>query len=231
MVKLEDAVIARYEHAAEKFEMLVDPYLAMDLKHGKDINFDDLLAIDSVFKDANKGDVKSEEALKKVFKTVDAKEIAKKIITEGEVQLTTQQRREMMEKKKLEIISFIANNSINPQTNSPHPRQRIENAMQEAKVTIDFNRSAKEQLPTILKELRKIIPISMENLKVAVKVPAEFSGKANVVLHRYSIGQQEWQKNGSLITVLELPAGMKNELFNELNHLTRGAVEIKILEK
>ena len=36
MVKLGDAVIARYEHEGERFELLVDPYLAMDLKHGKE---------------------------------------------------------------------------------------------------------------------------------------------------------------------------------------------------
>ena len=61
MVKLTDAVIARFEHSGERFEMLVDPYLAMDLKHGKEVSFDDLLAADTVFKDANKGDAKSED--------------------------------------------------------------------------------------------------------------------------------------------------------------------------
>ena len=39
MVKMEDAVIARFEHSGEKFELLVDPNLAMDLKNGKEVNF------------------------------------------------------------------------------------------------------------------------------------------------------------------------------------------------
>src|SRR3989338_2726497 len=146
MVKLTDAVIARFEHSGERFELLVDPYLAMDLKHGKEISFDELLASDTIFKDANKGDAKSEESIKKVFHTTDIKEVARKIIVDGEVQLTTQQRREMVEKKRVEIITFISRNAVNPQTNSPHPPQRIENALVEAKVQIEIGKSAKEQI-------------------------------------------------------------------------------------
>ncbi len=231
MVKLEDAVIARYEKAGEKFELLVDPNLAMDLKHRKEVNLDDLLAIDSVFKDANKGDVKSEEALKKVFGTADVKEIAKRVILDGEVQLTTQQRKEILEKKRKEIIAYITSNAINPQTKTPHPPQRIENAIEEAKISIDINKSVAEQVSDIIKEIKRLIPISLEKLRIAVKIPAQYSGKANVILHKYELKQEEWQKDGSLVAVLEVSAGTKASLFDELNHLTHGDIEIKVLEE
>ena len=231
MVKLEDAVIARYEKAGEKFELLVDPNLAMDLRHGREVNLDDLLAIDSVFKDANRGDVKSEETLKKVFGTADIREIAKRIILEGEVQLTTQQRKEILERKRKEIIAYIASNAINPQTKTPHPPQRIENAMEEAKISIDINKSAQEQVISIIKEIKRLIPISLEKLKLAVKVPPQYSGKASVILHKYELKQEEWQKDGSLVAVLEVSAGTKAKLFDELNHLTHGDIETKILEE
>jgi len=231
MVKLTDAVIARFEHSGERFEMLVDPYLAMDLKHGKEVNFDDLLAADTVFKDANKGDAKSEDSIKKVFHTTDIKEVARKIIIDGDVQLTTQQKREMIERKRTEIITFISRNALNPQTNSPHPPQRIENAMTEAKIQVDIGKSVKEQIPKIVSQIKKFIPISMEKIKIAVKIPATYAGKANVVLHKYGIQKEEWQRDGSLIAVLELPAGIKQELFSELNSITHGDFESKIVEE
>ena len=190
MVKLTDAVIARLEHSGEKFELLVDPYLAMDLKHGKEVSFDDLLAADTVFKDAHKGDAKSEDSLKKVFNTTDIKEIARKIIVDGEVQLTTQQRREMVEKKRMEIITFISRNAVNPQTNSPHPPQRIENAMDEAKVQIDIGKSVNEQIPKIISAIKRLIPISLEKVKVAVKIPATYAGKATAILHKYGVEKE-----------------------------------------
>jgi ribosome maturation protein SDO1 len=230
MVKLEDAVIARFEKAGEKFEILVDPRLAMDLKHGKEISFDELLAIDTVFKDANKGDEKSEESLKNVFGTEDINEIARTIIKEGEVQLTTEQRKEIIERKRMELIAFIARNAVNPQTNSPHPPQRIENALEEAKIHIDLNKSVQEHVPIALKEIKKLIPISFEKLNIAVKVPAIHAGKANTVLHKYELKKEEWQNDGSLVALLEIPAGAKAELFNELNSITHGDVETKILE-
>ena len=45
MVRTEDAVIARFEHSGERFEILVDADLAMDLKHGKEVSFEDYLSL------------------------------------------------------------------------------------------------------------------------------------------------------------------------------------------
>jgi len=230
LVKMEDAVIARFEHSGHKFEILVDPNLALDLKHGKSVELSDLLAMDAIYKDANKGEEASEEIVKKVFGTTELKEVVSRIIKNGEVQLTTEQRRQMLEQKRKEIIAFISNNALNPQTKAPHPPLRIENAMNEARIQVDVFQSVQEQIPEILKEIKKIIPISLEKLKVAVKVPAEFAGKAMPVIHKYHASKQEWQSNGSLVAIFELPVGLKNELFNELNHLTHGNVEAKILE-
>ncbi len=230
MVRLEDAVIARLDTQGERFEILVDPDLAMRVKHGETVNVEDLLVIDSIFKDARKGDVKSEERIKAIFKTTNLYELSKKIILEGEVQLTTQQRREIVEQKRKEIIATIAKNAINPQTKAPHPPQRIELAMEEAKIQVDINKPVKDQVQAVLKEIRKLIPISIENFRIAVKIPAEFTGKGNVILHKHKLEKEEWQNDGSLIAVIEIPAGTKQDLFNELNHLTHGTVETKLLE-
>lgn len=230
MVRVEDAVVARFEHSGEKFETLVDPNLAMDLKHGKEVDLDDLLAIDSIFKDAHKGEVKAEESLKKVFGTTNAVEIAKRIILEGEVQLTTQQRRDIAERKRKEIVAFISRNCMNPQTKAPHPPLRIETALEEMKFSVDINRSNNELVQEALKGLKKLLPISMEKLRVAIKIPAQFAGKATPVLHKYELKKEEWQNDGSLVALLEIPAGVKQDLFNELNHITHGSVESKLLD-
>ncbi|MBN1940557.1 MAG: ribosome assembly factor SBDS [Candidatus Diapherotrites archaeon] len=231
MVKLEQAVIARLELSGEKFEILVDPKLALLLKKGEKVDFNELLASDSVYKDSNKGTVQSPEALNRAFGTTELEKIAGKIIKSGQVQLTTEQRKDLREQKKREIVELIARNAMNPQTNSPHPPQRIEIALEEAKIHIDEFKQPEEQLGEILKELKKLIPISFEKLKIAVKIPAEYSGKASSLLHRYNVQKEEWQSNGSLVGLIELPAGMRAEFLNELNHLTHGNVETKFLEE
>lgn len=229
MVKVQDAVIARLEREGEKFEILVDPDLALELKKGSKVNFDELLAIDRVFRDAKKGEEASSEAVMKRFGTDNVSVIATQIICEGEVQLTTDQKRRMLEQRRREVVSLISRNAINPQSNAPHPPQRIENAMEEAKVQVDLFRPARDQVPGILKEIRKLIPISMEEISLAAKISAEFAGKAEFVMHKYGIKKQEWQKDGSLIIVVSIPAGMRGEVIGELNHLTHGNVETKII--
>ncbi len=231
MVKLEKAVTARFDSKGEKFEILVDPDLALQLKKGEKVNMPDLLAVDTVFKDAAKGTEQSPEALTKAFGTTQVEEIARKIIKQGEVQLTTEQRRMMRETRVREVVEFISKNAMNPQANAPHPPKRIENAIAEAKIRIDEMKSVEEQVPAIIKELKKMLPISMEHIQLAIKVPAVHAAKTEHILHRYNIVKEQWQSDGSLIAVLEMPAGMRQDFLNNLNSACHGEAETKILEK
>jgi ribosome maturation protein SDO1 len=231
MVQLEEAVIARYSHAGHEFELLVDPALALKMKKGQSVSLDDLLAAETIFVDARKGKEQSEAIVKEVFGTNDIREIAPKIIKEGEVQLTTEQRKELREQKWKEIIDFISRNAVNPQTNSPHPPARIEIALNEAKVHVDEFKDTAEQVNEILPKLRRLLPISMEKSQIGIKIPPSFVAKALNILHRYDMKKQEWQNDGSLIAVVELAAGMRQELFDKLNHLSHGEIVTKLLDK
>lgn len=229
MVTVQDAVIARLEHDGLKFEILVDPNLAMDLKKGKPVSVSNLVAMEEVFKDAKKGEEQSEANIIKVFKTADFESVVRHIILHGQVQLTTDQRRKFLEEKKQELIGFITQNAVNPQTKTPHPKQRIETALEEAKFVVDAFKSVEEQVPLAVKAIKPLIPISLEQLKIAVKVPASVAARASSVLHKYGVQKEEWQRDGSLIAVIELPSGLKQDLFNELNKMAHGQIESKIL--
>jgi ribosome maturation protein SDO1 len=230
LVSLEKAVIARLDTRGERYEVLVDPELALKLKRGEEVDMSSLLAVDTVFKDARKGDKAGVEHLKEVFGSSDPIEVAKAIIKKGEIQLTTEQRRKMLEDKRKQIVSIIAKNAINPQTNTPHPPGRIEKAMEEAKVNIDLWRTAEEQVPVVVKALRPIIPIRFEEKTLAVKIPPQYAAKAYPVIKPFGeIKKEEWQKDGSWIFLIDIPAGMVDDFLRELNSLTKGEVETKIL--
>ncbi len=232
LVSVEAAVIARLVTHGEHFEVLVDPDLALDLKQGKDIDIAKVLAVDTIFKDAKKGDRASEEHMAKVFATSDPLEIAKQIIKKGEIQLTTDQRRRMLEDRKKQVVALITRNAINPQTGTPHPPQRIEKAMEEARVHVDLGKSAEEQVQVVVKALRPILPIRFEERTIAVKIPAQYAARAYSVVKGFgNIRKEEWLNDGSWAFVMDLPAGAVEEFFNELNSLTKGEVETKILKK
>ena len=230
MVTLEDAVIARLEYYGERFEVLVDPDLASDLKRGEKIEIDEILAVEEVFKDARKGDKASEESMLKAFETVDPMEAAKIIIVKGQVQLTAQQRRDMQEDKRKRVVAKIAREAINPQTKLPHPARRIEIAMEEAKIHIDPFKSVDEQVNIVLKAIRRLIPIRFEKVKVAIRVPGESTGKVFGIIPEYGKTQkEEWQQDGSWIAVVEIPGGLQDSFYHKLSEVTRGQVETKLL--
>ncbi len=230
MVKIDEAVIAKLEKNGHKFEVLVDPNLAMDLKHGKAVDFEDLLADDKIFKDSKKGDEQSPEFLKEIFDTDNINEITTKIILKGEIQLTTEQRKNFSEKKKSEIIYIISRDAINPQTKTPHPPQRIENAMEQAKIHIDPFKSSEEQVNVIINAIKRILPISMEKVDFAVKIPPQYSGQASSIIHKFEIKKEQWLNDGSLAAEFKLPIGLKQDLINDLNSVTHGDLIVKIIE-
>ncbi|MDP2218463.1 MAG: ribosome assembly factor SBDS [Methanolobus sp.] len=230
MVSLDESVIARLKKGKHQFEVFVDPDTALAFRRGEKINIDDIVAVESVFSDANQGDHISESDLESAFGTTDVMEIARNIILHGELQLTKEQRKHMLEDKTRQIVTFIVQNAINPQTMTPHPRNRIEKAMEEAKVHIDLYKSVEEQVNIVMKAIRPIIPIRFEEINIAVKVPAEYAAKSYGEISKFGVlVKNEWQGDGSWVAVIKMPAGMQNDFYGLVNHLTKGDAETKIL--
>jgi len=231
LVSLDDAVIARLKKGEEHFEVLVDPYAAADLIDGKEIDIIQILAIDAIFKDSKKGTHAAEEAIKEKFGTDDVAEVAKQIILNGDIQLTTEQRHKMQKNKKNRIIETISRNAMDPKTKAPHPRQRIELAMDEAGVHVDPFKPVSEQVKTIIEALRPLMPISMEHVRISVKIPPEHIGKAYGVARNYgTLEREEWQSDGSWIGIIKIPAGMQTDFYDKLNDVTKGNVSTKFLK-
>lgn len=231
MVKLEDAVTARLSTHGTEFEVLVDPDLTLDFRAGEDIDIRDVLAAEKVFKDANKGKKASEEKMEEIFGTSDPLKVAAKIIKDGDIQVTTRQRKEMRKKRRKEIISIISRRSVNPQTGTPHPPKRIDNALEKTKIHVDPFKSAEEQLPEVVEALRPILPIKFETRLIAVKVPPEYGGKAYRLVENFAdIKGDEWLDDGSWAVKVEIPAGTQPEFFEKLNNLTHGEVETRVIK-
>ena len=225
MISVEDAVLAKLVSHGEHFEILVDPEKA---RTSTDIS--EILAVQAIFKDAKKGDHASEEHMKKIFGTSDVLEVAKIILKKGDVQLTTQQRKEMAEERRKQVIDLITRQAINPQAKTPYTPARIEIAMEEAKVRINPFKKAEEQVEEVMKALRPLIPIRFEVVEVATKIPPQYTGAALTAIHKYKLKRESWQNDGSYICVVEIPAGLQDEFYSDINKATKGNSETRILE-
>lgn len=232
MVDVDKAVIARLKIGNENFEILVDCEKAIEFKQGKSIGLDSILASTEIFRDVKKGEHAPENTMARLFGTNDKLKIAADIIKKGDVQLTVQYRNKLREEKRKAIINIIHRNAIDPRTGLPHPAARIERAMEEAKVRIDEMKHAEEQVQGIVKDLRETLPIKFETRELAIKIPAEYTANSYRMLKSYGkLLKDEWQNDGSLIAIIELPAGLQEEFFEKLNGLTHGNAETKIIAK
>jgi len=221
---------ARITVGGEHFEILVKPNLALEYKTGKPVPITQMLAIEEIYSDASKGTRASVEKLQKNFGTTEPVKVAEEIMKRGELQLTTEQRRQLVEEKRKHIVSFISRNCIDPRTGAPHPPLRIEQALSQIRVTIDPFKSAEEQSKDVIEMLRPLLPIKMEQMRVAVKIPAEYAARAYGALKGFgAISREEWQSDGSWVGTMEMPAGLYGPFIERLGKLTQGTIQSKVL--
>lgn len=216
MVSLDDAVLARLEKGGSRYEILVDPDLVESWKEDSDsVNLTDLLAIDEVWSDAKAGDRPTSEALERVFGSTDLATCVDRILRDGSIQLTTAQRRHMVDERMKQIVNEIAMTATDPKTKLPHPKTRIENALQEARFKPDPFLSVERQVQDAVNILKPIIPLQFITIKLAFKVPGkDYGGISNLL--RDSMQKEQWLSDGSWACVVEVPGGMKNEIISRV---------------
>ena len=120
---------------------------------------------------------------------------------------------------------------MDPRTGFPHPPLRIEQAMKQVNLVIDPFKRGEEQAKDVIEELRPILPLKIERLRIAIKIPPEYAPSMIGVVRDFgSLSKEEWQKDGSWIAIVELPAGVHYSFLERIRDITRGNYQTKILK-
>jgi ribosome maturation protein SDO1 len=226
-----DVTVARYSYEGEKFEILVKPDPALDYKLGKKKDISAVLVSEDIYTDSKKGTKPTNEKLLKAFKTEDLTEIAQIILQKGDLNLTTDQRRKMIDEKRKRIVEYIAKTYVDPKSHLPHPPLRIEQAMKDARVSVDPQKSVDEQVKDIVENLRSIIALKSENLQLEIIVPAQYASQSYSVLKSVgTLKNEEWQNNGSLKAILEIPAAARPNVIDRLGSITKGSATVEVMK-
>jgi len=222
--------LAKLRKAGNEFEVVIDPEKMIEYRNKK-ADASEVLMYEKVFSDAKKGYEASSELMVSTFNTDSHLEVAKIILDQGEIQFTKEYRDQKRKEKINRILDIITKNAIDPKTGLPHPRNRIESAMEEARVKIDNFKEAEDQVKDIVSELKPILPIKLATKVIQIHIPPKYAGKAYSVVERFGkITQDNWQTDGSWLCLVEIPAGIQNEFFDALNKLTHGSVESKVMK-
>ena len=216
MVSLDDAVLARMEKGGKRYELLVDPNMVDDFKSDpKSVDLNQFLAMDEVFHDIRGGERPTEEAIEKTFATQDIFQITQMILEKGSIQLTTAQRKARVEQMRQQIVHEIHTMAVDPKTKSPHPKTRIELALEESRYSVDPFKRLDDQVKLAIEVLKPMIPLSFESVRLALRVPGSAYGSASQILRPY-LEKEQWLENGSWAGIIELPAGMKDVIIGKI---------------
>ncbi len=223
-------IIASIERNKKKFEIIVYAEEAINIRRGKSNNVRAALVYDKIFRDARKGDEASEEELKKVFNTTDVEKIALTIIREGNLPLPVEYLRKLREEKLKEIIDIIRKNAIDARTNLPIPEERIRNALEKVRFNVNPYEDASKQVNSLVKELNKVLPLKFSKVTLKFRIPSIYTSKIYGLIFKLGeVIKKEWLNDGSLEVIIEVPAGIKDEVISKVSSFCKGNVEVKEL--
>jgi len=218
----------------EHLEVVVNPDEALAYRRSKGTTPDirECVRSEHVFTNAKKGEIAPDDLLTKIFGAADALVVAKALILKGELQISSEHRSQIREEKYNKILNKIQSYATDPTTGLPHPRQRIELGMEEAKIKVDEKRDVETQVQEIVKKLQPVMPIKLETVTLQMRVPAQYSQKLYGDLERYgTLKKTDWLNDGALLAWIELPAGLQNDLIDEFQSKSHGSVEIKKVDE
>lgn len=225
-----ESTVARHSHEGDKFEILVKPDPALEYKTGKRKDISSVLVSDEIYTDAGKGTRASAEKMVKAFGTDDPASVAEAIMKKGTLNLTTAQRRKMTEEKRRQIVDIISRTYVDPRSHLPHPPLRVEQAMKDARVSVDPQRGAQDQAKEVADALRSVMPLKSESMSLEITVPAQFAAQSYSVLKSFgSLKGEQWQANGSLKAILEIPAAMRPAMIDKLGSATKGTATAEMI--
>ena len=217
-------VLARIKSHGKHFEILVNADKALEFRKGKGI-ITSVVESTGIFSDIRKGIKVKEEELEECFGTIDLFKIAEKIIKDGEIQLPAAYKEKERDMKYKQVVEWLVSSCTDP-AGRPIPAERIKTAIDQSGAKIDENKPTDDQAMAVLKLLQKVMPIKVAMKRVAVKVPATFTGHLYGYLKNFIL-HEEWLADGSLSCTVEIPSKLQSDFYDKLNSVTHGAAITK----
>jgi len=159
------------------FEIACYKNKVISWRKGIETDLDEVVQIDTIFTNVSKGEAAKKTDLQKYFGTSDTREVCKRILQDGELQISPKEREIMYESMFKDIVTIITNKCINPDTQRPYPGGVIERALKEQiHFSVKPSKSTKQQALEAIRQLKKKIPIERAHMRLKCVL----SGKDNV---------------------------------------------------
>ena len=220
-----DISVVRYKKGGRFFEVAVDPDLVFPYRKGA-VSLYQVLRSHRIFHKATEGREVFESSLEEAFGTADEETVADIIMRKGDVQLSPNHREKLRNQKKEKILDILVKRNIDPRTNTPHPRNRLEKIIETKNISINEVQPAEQQVHSVASTLKKHVPIEIAQKTIRIKTDRHHGYKIRDHLESYgTIENESWEDGFSCS--LTVPAGLHSELVEKINTITKGNIRIE----
>uniref|UniRef100_A0A7S1KTJ5 Ribosome maturation protein SBDS n=1 Tax=Percolomonas cosmopolitus TaxID=63605 RepID=A0A7S1KTJ5_9EUKA len=160
-----------------KFELACYKNKVIDYRNGIEKDLSKVLQTDEIFTKVGEGAVAKTRDLKNVFGTTDKTKIAIEILKHGELQISEKERKLMYETMFRDILNFVVNQCLNPDTKRPYTAGVIEREMKNIHFAVKPNKSTKVQALKLIKKLERKIPIVRARMRLKVVINSKAGTK------------------------------------------------------
>lgn len=170
-VRLTNVAVVRMNRGGKRFEIACYRNKVVDYRQGFETDLSEVLQTERVFTNVSKGEFAKAKDLQKVFGTKDEEEIARMILSKGQVQVSDKERNQQLEKTNAQIAEWISKNCVQPSTDRPYTISQIRHAMQQANFSVHPTKPLKRQFLDCLKLLQEVMPIQRAKMELLLLVP------------------------------------------------------------
>ncbi|KAJ8600343.1 hypothetical protein CTAYLR_000666 [Chrysophaeum taylorii] len=173
-IKLSNVAIVRLKG----FEVACYPSKVVDYRAGRETDLDEVMQIETVFKNVRKGVVAGAKELNKVFKNKSPEEICVEIIKHGELQVSERERSAQQEAMLRDVAVLVSEKTIDNRTGFQPPVGAVEKYMREIHYAAPTSKSAKQQA---LDVIRRLEPLGIRRAPMRLLVCFEDSDRDAVL--------------------------------------------------
>lgn len=170
-VRLTNVAVVRMNRGGKRFEIACYRNKVVDFRQGFETDLSEVLQTERVFTNVSKGEFAKAKDLQKVFGTKNEEEIARMILSKGQVQVSDKERNQQLEKTNAQIAEWISKNCVQPTTERPYTISQIRHAMQQANFSVHPTKPLKRQFLDCLKLLQEVMPIQRAKMELLLIVP------------------------------------------------------------
>jgi len=181
--RLTNVAVVRMKTHGIRFEIACYKNKVLNWREGIEKDIEEVLQTETVFTNVSKAIIAKEKDLQKAFGTVDLLEICKKILKDGDVQVSDREREVHMEGLWKDIVQIIVERCVHPQTGRQLTAPTVESALKSTGFSVQPDQAAKRQALKAMETLEAKMPESFARAKMRLQMICPESLLASIRKH------------------------------------------------